>query len=155
MEFVECGGQQRAVRRSDPACIFQLVIENEAQGTAWAGNGKSVGSSRGDDKQISGAGRSTTSDGGLNALAGKIEDELGVGVAVGSNLGVAVAVELKFAQDETQGVDFNLLNQQRAPSVHESRFGAIIRRFCANASGGIGVGYRTSFHAPVFNPQLL
>ena len=140
MEFVECGGQQRAVRRSDPACIFQFVIENEAQGTAWAGNGKSVGSSGGDKKQVPSAGWSTTSDGGLNALARKVEDELGVGVAVGSNLGVAVAVELKFAQDETQGVDFNLLNQQRAPSMHESRFGAIIRRFCANASGGIGVG---------------
>jgi hypothetical protein len=70
-----------------------------------------VGSSGGDKKQVPSAGWSTTSDGGLNALARKVEDELGVGVAVGSNLGVTVAVELKFAQDETQGVDFNLLNQ--------------------------------------------
>ena len=110
MELVECGGPQRAVRRSNPAGIFQLVIENEAQGTAWAGNGKSVGSSGGNDKQVPGPGWSTTSDSGLNALAGKVEDELGVSVAVRGNLGVAVAVELKFAQDETQGVNFNLLN---------------------------------------------
>ena len=62
----------------------------------------------------------------LHALAGQIENQLSVVVTVGRHFGVAVPVQLELAQDETQSVDFNFLNQQRTPSEH--RIGLVLAK---------------------------
>jgi len=105
--------------RSDASRVRQFVIEHQAERTTATGDGEAVRSFGGNHKQIASPGRTTAALDSLDTLARQIQNQLNVGVTMWSHFGVTVTVELQFTQDETEGVDFNLLDKQRAPGVHK------------------------------------
>ena len=118
VEFVQGRGRERAMGGADAAGVLEIVVEHEAEGPAAAGDGKAVRNLRRNHEEVPAAGPAAAAVHGLHALARKIENQLRVGVPMGGDLGVTVAVELKFAQDEVQRVDFDFLDQQWTPGEH-------------------------------------
>ncbi len=104
-----------------------------------------------DDEQVSSVGAPPPRIDGLHTLAGQIENELSVVVTVGRNLGVAVPVQLELAQDETQSVDFNFLNQQRTPGEH--RIGFVLAKVGIVLTQAAVSEYCSGFHGSVDPPN--
>ncbi len=97
VELVQRRGRERAMGGSDATGVLEFVVEHEAEGPAAAGDRKAVRNLRRNHKEVPSAGPAAAAIYGLHALARKIENQLRVGVIMGGDLGVTVAVELEFA----------------------------------------------------------
>lgn len=95
-----------------------IVVEYEAERATLADGAEAVLNVGRDNKEIAGVGVVFAVADVLHAVAGKVENELGVRVGVGGDLGEAVAVELQFTQHETKGVNLDFLDEQGAPGQH-------------------------------------
>lgn len=118
VELVQSRGREGAVGGADAAGVLELVVEHKTERAAAAGDGKAVRNVRRDDEEVPGASPAAPAVHGLHAFAGKVENQLRIGVAVGCDLRVAMAVELEFAQDKIQRVDFDFLDEQGTPGEH-------------------------------------
>jgi hypothetical protein len=74
-----------------------IVVEHEAERATLADGAEAVLNVGRDDKEIAGVGVVFAVADMLHAVAGEVEDELGVRVGMGGDLGEAVAVQLQFA----------------------------------------------------------
>ncbi len=118
VEFVQGRGREGAVGGADAAGVLEFVVEHETERAAATGDERAVGNVRRDDEEVPGAGPAAPAVHGLHAFAGKVENQLRVGVTMGGDFGVAMAVELEFAQNKIQGVDFDFLDEQWTPGEH-------------------------------------
>lgn len=98
-------------------------------------DGAAVGGAGRDDKEIATSRVAAGLAHPLRTFPGQVEDELGMFVLVKVDLSSMVPVELKLPQHETEGLDFDLLDEQWRPGWH-SRISAIKSRKCSNASRG-------------------
>ncbi len=103
---------------ADAAGACEIVVEDEAKRAAAADVRKAMRRAWRNDEEVARPRPAPPSADGLHALAREVENQLGKGVAVERNLGVAVAVELQFAQHEAERVNFDLLDQDGAPGEH-------------------------------------
>lgn len=98
VQFVERLLRQVAVEHA--RAWAALVFEHEAERATVARHGKPVVHAGRDDEQVARARFDAFFAQHLHALAGEIEDELVIGVRMRGDLGLAMAVELKFSQHE-------------------------------------------------------
>lgn len=122
VQFIQRGWIEAAVRGANATVALKLVVKDEAKRTAVPRGGESVRHARWNHKEIPGPGAAGAGVHGLHALAREIEDELGKLVAVGSHLGLSVAVELELPQHEPQCVNLDFLDEERTPRVHRVGF---------------------------------
>jgi hypothetical protein len=88
----------------------------------------------GDEKQVARTGVSLSPFDDLNAFAGEEKNELGVVVPMMTDFGIPVPVELKFAQNEAEGMDLDFLNEDGTPGRHVgnvlSKVGNVLTQAC-------------------------
>lgn len=122
MKLIEFGGSEQAVMGAEADGVVDFVVEHEAERPAVAAEGETMGCAGRDNEEIAGARHPAASADVLHAFAAEVEDELGVVMRMRGNLGLAVAVELEFAQHKAERVNFDLLDEDGAPSEHEVGF---------------------------------